>query len=217
MIQKGTYYVNQMVKMNTKIRSNGNPYTIKNDKNRFFFPDEYMKVEDLLKKNSKHTIICLINTGARINEVKNIRMSDIDFINNRIVLRVTKTKAKKKETKGRVRTIPISSKFSRYLKKHFNNSKEDDYIKILSTPAFNIALKIATNKAKLKDSRDFSAHNIRKTLETWLLALGVDGLALTAHFGHDQRTAAINYVSPDIFSWEEKKKIREIIGDLYDR
>ena len=203
--------------MNTKIRTDGKPYTLKVDKNRFFFPDEYMKTEDLLKKNSRHTIICLINTGARINEVRNIKKNDIDFTNNRIVLRVTKTKARKKETRGRIRTIPISSKFSKYLKRYFNQKIGDDYIGILSTPAFNIALKIATNKANLKDSRDFSAHSVRKTLETWLLALGVGSLALTAHFGHDQRTAAINYVSPDVFSWNEKNKIREIIGDLYRR
>ena len=63
----------------------------------------------------------------------------------------------------------------------------------------------------------FSIHNIRKTLEIWLMALGVDGLTITSHIGHSMQTAASHYVSPDVFSWEEKSKMREIIGDLYRR
>ena len=58
---------------------------------------------------------------------------------------------------------------------------------------------------------------LAKTLEVWLMVLGVDSLALTAHIGHDIRTAAQHYVSPDIFSWDDKKKIRLVIGDLYGR
>jgi lipid A disaccharide synthetase len=49
------------------------------------------------------------------------------------------------------------------------------------------------------------------------MALGVDSLPLTAHLGHDIKTAASNYVSPDIFSWEDKRKIKLIIGDLYEK
>jgi hypothetical protein len=35
--------------------------------------------------------------------------------------------------------------------------------------------------------------------------------------GHDVRTAASNSVSPDNFSFEEKSKMRIVIGDLYLR
>ena len=45
----------------------------------------------------------------------------------------------------------------------------------------------------------------------------VDGLKLTAHLGHSMAVAAGHYVSPDIFSYEEKNKMRMIIGDLYGR
>jgi len=200
-------------------RTNGRIYTIKENKDRFFFPDEYMKFFDKLKKKQKHSVTVQINTGARINELRNVKVSDLYFMNNRIVLRVTKCKAKKGEKKGRVRMIPISTHFVRYLKKYITDNKliEDDYIRILSTPALNIGIKKACSLAGIKDPRDFSSHSIRKTLETWLMALGVDGLVLTAHFGHDMRTAAQHYVSPDVFSWEEKKKMRLIIGDLYER
>jgi len=203
----------------TFIRKDGKKYTFKDDKNRFFFPDEYMKFEDKLKKKQKHTVKVLLNTGARIKEAQHIKVNDIDFINRRIVLRVTKSKAIKGEKRGRIRTIPISTQFSKYLKKYVEKNKlsPESYIGILSRFAMNQAMKKAALKAGLKNPEDFSPHTLRKTLEVWLMALGVDALPLTAHIGHDIKTAAAHYISPDVFSWEEKKKMREIIGDLYRR
>lgn len=205
--------------MRTIIRKDGKPLRLKEDVNRFFFPDEYMKFEDKLKAKQKHSVRFLINTGARINEARNVVVDDVAFENKRITLRVTKAKAKKKETRGRVRNIPVSTQFIKYLNKYTkqNNLNKENTFNILSTPAMNIGMKKAATLANLKNPGDFSPHNLRKTLETWLMSLGVDGLALTAHFGHDMKTAAQHYVSPDVFTREEKQKIREIIGDLYGR
>ena len=203
--------------MQTITRSNNRTYTLKDDKNRFFYPNEFMRFFDKLKNKQKHTIKCLINTGARINEIRHVKMEDIDFNNNRMTLKVTKCKAKKKESKGRTRIIPISNQFTRYLRNYATTKNPDDFLGILSTPATNIAIKKACRLSGIADYQNFSAHSIRKTLETWLMALGVDGLRLTAHIGHDIRTAAQHYVSPDIFSFDEKKKMRLVIGDLYER
>ena len=63
----------------------------------------------------------------------------------------------------------------------------------------------------------YSTHNIRKTLETWLMALGVDSLKVAMHMGHTIAIAQKHYISPDIFNWEDRKMMREIIGDLYAR
>jgi len=203
----------------TIIRKNGIKYSLKDNVNRFLFPEEYMKFEDSLKSKQKHSVIFLINTGARINEARNVKVEDIDLDRRRIILRVTKTKAVKGEKKGRPRIIPISAKFVKYLRGHIKKKRlsPGDYIGILSNPALNIAYKKAGIKAGIKDYYNISSHTFRKTLEVWLMALGVDSLTLVAHIGHDLRTAARHYVSPDIFSWEDKQKIRDIIGDLYRR
>ena len=186
-------------------------YTVRHNRDRFFFPDEWMKFFDKLKRTQKYTFQFLINTGARINEARHVENYDMDLDRKRIVLRVTKVKAKKKEKHSRPRNIPISSQFAKYLKKNRDSNK------VLSTPAANIAMKKALREAGIKDWKMFSIHNIRKTLETWLMAMGIDGLAITSHMGHSVATAAGHYVSPDVFSWEEKSKIRMIIGDLYQR
>lgn len=203
----------------TSKRKNGKIYSLKLDKNRFFYPDEYMKFFDMLETKQKHTAKVILNTGARIEEARNIIVEDIDLNNKRLVLRVTKTKAKKGETHGMIRTIPISTEFCKYLKKYIKNERlmAKDNLGLLSNPAFNIAMKKAAKKANLKNPNDFSAHSLRKTLETWLMSLGIQDSALCAHLGHDIRTAVSHYISPDVFSYVEKDKIRIIIGDLYRR
>ena len=201
------------------MRSSGRSYSVRSNRDRFFFPDEWMKFIDNSKSKQKFTFKFLINTGARINEARNVKVSDIDLERKRIVLRITKIKAKKKEKSPRPRIIPVSIQFAKYLKKHIRENKleQDNYLGILSTPAANIGMKKALQNAGIKDWQMFSIHNIRKTLEIWLMALAVDGLTITAHVGHSMQTAAGHYISPDVFSWEEKSKMREIIGDLYRR
>lgn len=207
------------VELKSLTRKNQRVYSLKDNTNRFLFPKEYMTFEDCLKPKQKFSVQFLINTGARIMEIQNVKLEDCDLERNRIVLRVTKAKARKGEKKGKVRIIPISTQFSKLIRKHARefNLKSTDTLGVLSNPALNIAYKKAGMKAGIKDYWNISSHTFRKTLEVWLMSLGTDGLVLTAHFGHDMKTASQHYVSPDIFSWEEKKQMREIIGDLYQR
>ena len=201
------------------IRKGGRKWAVKDNVNRFLFPDEYKKFEDQLKSKQKFSVICLINTGARINEMQNVRVEDCDLDRNRVILRVTKAKAKKGEKKGKPRIIPVSSKFSKYLRKFIrqNDLKPQDYLPILKNNSLNEAYKKAGKKAGIKDYYNISSHTFRKTLEVWLMALGVESLPLVAHIGHDLKTAAHHYISPDIFNWEDRQKMRDIIGDLYRR
>jgi len=208
-----------MENIRTIIKKDGKKYTIRNNRDRFFFPDEWGKFYDKLRRKQKITFMFLINTGARINEARNVMVKDIDIERRRIILRVTKIKASAGEQNPRPRIIPISTQFARQINKYIkeNNLKADDCFNILSTPAANIGMKIALQKAGIEDWQMFSIHNIRKSLEIWLMALNVDGLKITAHIGHSMAVAAKNYISPDVFTWDEKKKIRMVIGDLYER
>ena len=200
-------------------RKDGRKWTVKDNVNRFLFPDEYKKFEDQLKSKQKFSVICLINTGARINEIQNVRVEDCDLDRNRVILRVTKAKAKKGEKKGKPRIIPVSSQFSKYLRRFVrqNDLTQHDYLPILKNNSLNEAYKKAGKKAGIKDYYNISSHTFRKTLEVWLMALGVESLPLVAHLGHDLKTAAHHYISPDIFNWEDREKMRDIIGDLYRR
>lgn len=201
------------------VRRGGRKYSIRTNRDRFFYPDEWGKFFDALKKQQKASFLFLINTGGRINECINVRVQDIDLANKRLVFRITKVKAKRGEKNPRPRIIPLSTEFTKWLKKYISDNKlnPEDYLGFKSKPATHTAMKKALQRAGIKDWYMFSTHNIRKTFETWLMALGVDGLKITAHMGHSMAVAAGHYVSADVFSWEEKNKMRMIIGDLYGR
>lgn len=202
--------------LKTITRTNGRTYTIRSNRDRFFYPKEWIVFFENLKPMQLKTFDCLISTGARINEIRHLKKEDVDFDNKRLILKVTKIKAAKKEKNPRPRTIPFSSQFGRRLKAYFKDLGAEEYIGILSTPAANIAMKKALQKAEIKDWAMFSIHNIRKTFETWLLAIGIDGLKATAHCGHTPSVASGSYLSADVFSHDEKILIRDVLGDLYE-
>ena len=199
------------------IKANGEEYTIRNNRHRYFFPDEWIAFYDALKPRQKITFNFLINTGARINEARMIQVSDIDFDRNSIVLRWTK--GRMTDGSRKMRVLSISSQFSKWIKgvvKEYN-LKAEDYFPILSTPAANICMKKTLQKVGIKDWSMFSIHNVRKTLETWLISLDIDSLKIIKHFGHTMTVAAKFYVSSDTFNYADKQIIRQVIGDLYQQ
>ena len=197
-------------------RKDGKRYTMKTDLNRFLFPKEWTAMYQQLNGDAAVGVELLLQTGARINEARHIKpKQDIDYDNNRVTLRVTKCRAAKGEKQGKVRIIPISTEYSKRLKSLYAGHGTQDYVRMLSTPGMAGALKRAGLRAGVKGWREFSAHTLRKTFEVWLIALGVQPMAITAHMGHDLRTAMSNYVSPDCLTHEEKQHIRSLLGDLY--
>jgi integrase len=199
------------------IKSDGKKYSVRHNRDSFFYPNDWMKFFDSLKTSQKITFDFLINTGARINEARNVKVEDIDFERNNIILRVTKVKAIKGEKNPRPRTISISNQFSKRLRLYIkdNNLNNNDTLRILSTPAANICLKKTLQKIGIKDWFMFSVHNIRKTHGNWLKALGLEGSEICLRLGHDYNTFLKAYGSPDIFNFKDLQDMRLILGDLY--
>ncbi len=185
---------------------------IKQDKKRFFYPDEYEKMYDHLNKNGKFTARFMLNTGARINEGRGF-IQDPIFDNQRdnITLIHTKVRARLGEKRPDPRTIPISKSFFNQLKKEYQTHR------ILSTNAFNVALKAACTKAKIRKPDEFSSHNMRKTFATWMLSLGVDGFRLAKHLGHTPNELARDYATNDVFNHPDKQIMRGIFKNLPQR
>lgn len=209
-----------MADIKTVIKKNGVKMSIRSNRDRFFYPNEWIKFfESLRQKRQRLCFDLLLNTGARINEAMHIKVGDIDFERNTIILRVTKVKAKKGEKNPRPRTIAISTQFARRLKRHIEERglSNDDYLGSLSTPAANICLKKQLMKIGIKDYYMFSVHNIRKTHGNWLKALGVEGAEICLRLGHDYNTYLKAYGSPDIFSYKDMEQMRLLLGDLYSR
>jgi len=200
-------------------RKNGRSYSVRDNRDRYFFPSEWIKFFDGLKENQKMTFEFLINTGARIKEAINVKVQDIDIPNKRLILRVTKVKAAKKERAPRPRQLSISSSFARRLNKYIKdkNLQDNDLLGLLKPSSAHDALKNGLVRAGIKDWYMFSLHNIRKTHGNWLKALGIDGAEICTRLGHDYNTFLKAYGSSDVFTLRDKQDIRLILGDLYQQ
>jgi len=110
-------------------RSDGRVYSVRDDRSRYFFPEEWMKFFNSLSETKQPVFDALINTGGRIKEVLNIKPKDFDWERNNLTLRVTKMKVAKGERVGKPRTFQISSQFARRMKKYIkDNELADDEI-----------------------------------------------------------------------------------------
>lgn len=201
------------------VLKDGRKYSVRENRDRFFFPDEWMNFFDKLKTAQKMTFEILINTGARYNEAFNIKVGDCDLERGNIILRVTKIKAREGEKNPRPRTISISSQFNKKLSLYIRQRKlkNDDYLGLLSRPAAHICLKKTLQRAGIKDWYMFGLHNCRKTHGNWLKALGIDSGEICIRLGHDYNTFLKHYASPNIFNYKDLQNMRLIIGDVYQK
>ena len=192
-------------------------YHVKTNSNHFFYPQDWIKMMKLAKKKQRESLMVLINTGARINEARHITLEDFDLERNSLILRITKVRAKKKEYKPMPRHIPVSSQFIKHIKKmaKIYDLYPDSPIPMLKSPALTNAIKKLAKDVGIKEWVDYSNHNVRKTFECWLIALGNDGFKVAKHLGHTPSVALNSYISPDIFTPDDKKLMREVLGDLY--
>lgn len=194
-----------------------NKYYLKDNPKAFFYPEEWMKIMAAAKPRQALTANILINTGARINEARHIKVEDIVWDKRVLILRVTKVRAKFGEKRPVPRPFSISSTFCKDLKKYIRKYKlaPHDYFPMLKPNATNSFIKLAAKKIGRKDWKDFSPHNIRKTFESWLIALRVPIFNIVKHLGHTQAVAAKSYVGADLFTPQDKILIRDILDDLY--
>lgn len=199
------------------IRKNGKAYSVRDDRSRYFFPDEWIRFFEAIKTEKKPIYDVLINTGARIQEALNIKPRDFDYDRNTLTLRVTKIKAAKGERIGKPRTFQISSQFARRMKKHINDSqiKDDDKIFCLTNQAVYQLMKRTLKMTGFKDYYQFSLHNIRKTHGNYLKALDIDSGEICYRLGHDLNTFIKHYGSANVFDRKDKVLMVKILGDVY--
>ncbi|MAG47084.1 hypothetical protein CL617_00635 [archaeon] len=186
-------------------------YKLKTDRKKFFYPKDFQKILDIANVRQYYNLISLINTGARINEIRHVDPQDLDKQRYNMLLRVTKVRAKLKEKRPSPRIIAVSTKFFKYFKKNIQ------HYKIYSTNNYGKMLRILSKKANIPGYEDYSSHNMRKTFGCWMLALGVDGFKLAQHMGQSPDMLRTSYASPDIFNSEDKDRMREILNDLPSR
>jgi integrase len=192
-------------------------YKRKTNLKRFFYPQEWSKFLSVIS-NEKHRFFfeILMHTGARHNEIKNLKIRDINFEREQLILNIGKTGSTGKSTS---REIQISSWLTNRLRVYVksNSFGKLDTLGLPSVQYMDRIMKEYCQKAGIEDYQDFSAHNLRKTLENYLIALNVNVLAIQAHMGHLLDIAAAHYVAASLFTAEDKTLIRQIIDNLLQK
>lgn len=222
-------------------KSNGSKYSIRKDRRRYFFPNEWeLFIKSIKNKKHKFFFITCINTGGRIMEVLNLRYCDIDANRGTITFSVVKQRKAKANyfATGKSRGFFVSENFLKEYKSFIRNKKVNptDYIfldnnklpanysnldnkdrkkyyqsKIIS---YSFMLKSRLKKIGIKDYYNFSPHNIRKTYGMWMRIYDIEMAELCYRLGHDMDTYLAHYGSSLIFTPDERRNIRKIYGDV---
>ena len=206
-------------------KSDGKTYTVRADRHRYFFPNEWIRFISFIKDDRKILFETSLQTGGRIDEVLHLKPSDFIWENNSVKLRVTKSKASKGESKvlgGKQRSFGVSSQYCRRLRKFIkeNKIKDNDLIFPITSQSVSQLMKRALKKAGLNEW-EFSLHNIRKTTGMYLKTVqrrgvDLDGDEICMRLGHDHNTFLKHYGSPSMFTEQHRDKIVEILGDVYN-
>lgn len=186
-------------------------YYLKINRKAFLYPEDFLKIKKVATTKQLFTINSLLQTGARINELRHVTRENIDDQRQTITLLHTKVRARLKEHRSSPRIIPISTDFYNYFRLGINKYK------FLSTNQTGLVLKKLAKDCNISYWQDLSAHNLRKTFGTWMLSVGVDGFKLAQHLGHSPEMLRTSYASPDIFISSDKDIIRQVLGNLPDR
>jgi len=198
------------------IKSDGTKYSVRDDRSRFFFPNEWIAFIEKIKPEKRILFETLIQTGARIEEALHIKPKHFDWTRNNLTLRVTKIKARKGETVGKARTLPVSSQYTRKVKAYINrNMIQDNQVLFPKTKQAVWQMLRRKLKGVVDDDWNFGLHNIRKTHGNWLKALEVPAEEICTRLGHDFNTYLKHYSSPNIFDRKDKMLMIKILGDVY--
>ena len=199
------------------IKKDGKKYSVRDDRSRYFWPEEWIRFYDAIKKDKQPIFDALVNTGGRINEILNIKPKDFDWERNNLLLRVTKMKASKNERIGKPRTFQISSQFARRMRKYISDNKinDDELMFKLTQQAVYQMMRRVLKIIGIKDWYNFSLHNIRKTHGNYLKALSIDSGEICYRLGHDLNTFIKHYGSANIFDRKDKMLMIKILGDVY--
>lgn len=219
----------------------GVEYSVRTDRRRYFFPDEWLRFISTFKnKTHKFFFITCLHTGGRAMEVLNLRHQDIDIERGTVNFTLVKQRTAKKNyaSTGKTRGFFVASEFIKEYKSFvrgktikpeeyifLNNSKlPANYSSLINSErkkfyysvfvGYGKLFKRKLQKAKITDWFNFSLHNIRKTYGMWMRTYNKDFGELCYRMGHDMDTYIAHYGSSLIFTDDERRKISNIMGDV---
>lgn len=159
------------------------------------------EIEDILyyckhsQNKELYTIVMIaINTGMRLNEIMNLKKSEIK--ENKIYLSADRHKS------GYQTIIPLNTTINSVLKGFIRQNSDETTDRVFKTKFIKRSFRTAVNRAEVEDCR---FHDLRRTFATHLMEkntplyviktlLGHSSIAITEHYLHCSENKSIQYV-----------------------
>lgn len=135
-----------------------------------------------ISQQNRLIILLLIDTGTRINELLNIKVSNINFYNNTIYLETTKTKTP--------RYVPFTNNTCIELKQYLTNIKSNQLFNITLSAVESLFQRI---KQQL-NFKEFHPHTLRHTLASKLHNSGASLFVIQQILGHTNVSTTQRYI-----------------------
>lgn len=191
-----------------------NVYRRKENPTRFFLPSEWKMFISSVHPKTRFFYWFLFYTGMRYKEAKNVKVMDVDMKQSWIIIKKPKGIGAGKP----MRYAHLSSKGRKLIADYIKekNLQDQDLFGFPTIQALIKQMQGKMKKLKVRDWRDFSVHNIRKTHENYLNTLQFDESKITRHMGHNQSTAMKHYLSGAfIKDRSDIEWIRRWLGDIF--
>lgn len=156
------------------------------------------------------------NTGMRLGEIIGLTWNDIDFKNCTVdvnkqwkFIKPSYSNFGTLKSKNSYRTIPVSAKFIKEVKKHKKNNPTDMYNRVAPFDIYGISKQL---NPKLRELAGISIHELRHTYATTLISNGVDFKTAAKILGHDveQTMRTYSHVNDDMV-----KRATNIIENIF--
>lgn len=183
-------------------------YREKENKVRILNPDEWETFIYSTKENIRKYYWFLFLTGVRYKEAKHIQKQHIDFKNRTIILFKPKG--------GVQRYVSFSTFGKQKLKQFFEGLQLEDTLEFPSIQHLIQTMKKICKENNMPYWEDISVHNIRKSHENNLIALNLNQAKITAHLGHNLKTATEHYISSNFIKDKNQlDKSKLWFGDIF--
>ena len=176
-----------------------------NTRIRYLKEEEFIKLLNACPRCIKPIVITALLTGMRRGEILDLKWDDINFTNNVILLRHTKS--------GRWREIPISSSLLKVLEECRNNTDGEYVFCNEQGQHYRKIDDLFQSIVKRSGIKDFHFHDLRHTAASYMVMSGVDLISVKEILGHSKIDTTLRYAH---LSPNHKRQAVEVLASKMD-
>jgi integrase len=202
-------------KLEVGLKDNGQQYSMRTNRDAYLSPEQWIDFMKRLNFRQKLSCMFLIHTGGRVMEVQHLKPENVVRPNRYLTFEVTKKRSARGERRCKERQVSLSTLFFKWYDELDMDRavKKNGYFDIMSDAGINTFLKRILREMNVTNWYMFSAHNIRKTHENWMMSVFKDLTIIAKRLGHTPETAMSTYIQERHFTAEQNKLIVTILGD----